>query len=336
MTKNVFVKTKFCSGILSMVSTHQSQHHSVSAEPEFDERCKTTYSQWKKGELPFEDASVQMKALIEEAIANQHLANQARAELLLGNMHGYRSNLNSSIKHFEIARDLYAAVGNEGRVTSCNLNLGEIYRQKGDFIKARKLFAAAYENAVKLDQIKTQAIARGNEGQMLISIGEPTIARDVLQEAVTLSENWPEDDLNTRAGMLCEVYHALAVINLNDTRLGEAWEQAQHALEMANQLSEPLSIGQANRTMGEVLTVLEDTEHEATPDSYFKASIEAFNGINAEGEMARTMHAYAHSLLKRGRRVRAARQLQKATLIFAKLGMIDDSSKAAEAQAQIF
>ena len=53
--------------------------------------------------------------------------------------------------------------------------------------------------------------------------------------------------------MLCEVYYALAVINLNDNRINEAWEQAQHALEMANQVSEPLAIGQANRTMGEVL-----------------------------------------------------------------------------------
>ena len=102
----------------------------------------------EKGELPFEQASTQMKTLIAEATKNSQIANQARGELLLGNMHGYRSNLNSSAKHFETARDLYTLVGNEARVAACNLNLGETYRQKGDFIKARELFAAAYENAV--------------------------------------------------------------------------------------------------------------------------------------------------------------------------------------------
>lgn len=308
--------------------------------PDFNEQCALILRQWQAGELPFIQAAAQLNTLSQQALREGNIANQARVEFSLGYMQGYRSNLNESIKHFEKARELYVLAEDERRVSSCDLNLGESYRGKGDFIKARDLFRAAYERSVQLGEIRQQTIARANEGQMLLSMGQVDAARTILHEALQLAELWEPQHRQTLVGLLCEVYHALAVIYLNENNLEAAWDEAKQALAAAHEFNQPRELGYANRTMGEVLTVYETPPHDSNfstnPDDYFKASIEAFRSLDAEGEEARTLHVFARSLAKRGKRVPAARQLQQATLIFAKLGMVDDAAKAAESQAEIF
>lgn len=308
--------------------------------PDFNEQCALILRQWQAGELPFLQAAARLDALGQQALRERNIANQARVEFSWGYVQGYRSNLSESIKHFEKARQLYEIAQDERRVSSCDLNLGESYRRKGDFIKARDLFRAAYERSVQLGELRSQTIARANEGQMLLSMGQTNGARVALQEALQLSEQWEPQHRQSLVGLLCEVYHALAVIYLNENNLEAAWDEAKQAVNAAQEFNQPLEIGYANRTMGEVLTVYQDPplggEFSTNPDDYFKASIEAFRSLDAEGEVARTLHVFARSLAKRGKRVPAARQLQQATLIFAKLGMVDDAAKAAESQAEIF
>ncbi|MEO8394730.1 MAG: hypothetical protein ABI700_17175, partial [Chloroflexota bacterium] len=72
--------------------------------PEFFARCETIFSNWENGDLPFKDALDQLTDLGYEAQRSDHLANQGRAELLLGILQGYRANLDASISHFERAR----------------------------------------------------------------------------------------------------------------------------------------------------------------------------------------------------------------------------------------
>ncbi len=323
-----------------MASSSSTQPQDVS--PEFNQRCLEVLREWESGKLPFETAVETFKRLKREDCAGSCMANEARVEFLLGYMQGYRSNLNVSIRHFEQARDLYELLGNESRLMSCDLNLGESYRQKGDFTRARRLFHAAYEKAIHLGDLRAQAVARSNEGLMLISMGHFRSARTALQEAQQLSDQWPAEHKNTLPGLLAEICHGMAIIHLNENDLQGAWERARQALKLAREIKEPLVLGLASRTVGEVLTALEtppandEADFSTNPDDYFKASVESFEELESEGEVARTMLVHARSLAKRGRRVPAARQLQAATLIFAKLGMVDDAAKAAESQAEIF
>ncbi len=313
---------------------------SVEPTPAFNERCRHVMFQWQAGEMPYAEAADALAQMAEEAVEQKHMANLARVEFTLGYIQGYRTNLNTAIRHFRRARELFEQVGNEQRVTSCDLNLGEVYRQKGDFGRARELFHTAYEQAGRLEDLPAQTVACANEGQMLLSMGQFEKAQMALNEALQMADRWPEDRKEDLIGLFCEIYHGLAVVYLNDGDLEAAWSEAKRALSAANATKQPLDVGQANRTMGEVLTALElppeDAEFSTEPDRYFRASIEAFKELDSEGEMARSMHVYARSLAKRGRRVPAARQLQQAMLIFAKLGMVDDQAKAAETQTEIF
>src|SRR5215217_4813823 len=108
--------------------------------PEFLDRSNTVFGNWENGDLPFKDALDQLTALGYEAQRSDHLADQGRAELLLGILQGYRANLDASISHFERARDLFERAGNRRRAVGCILNLGESYRLKGYFSRARQLF----------------------------------------------------------------------------------------------------------------------------------------------------------------------------------------------------
>jgi tetratricopeptide (TPR) repeat protein len=275
--------------------------------------------------------------------AGQHLANLGRVEILLGVMQGYRGNLNVCIQHFQKARDLFAEVGNDARVLKCDLNLGETYRQKGDFGKARELFQEVYETAARLGDIHTQTMALGNAGQMLLSMKQVADAEATLKDAIALAAQWSPEFANNQSGFFCEVHHALSVVYLSGKRMELALEQAQKSLHHARMSRQPMSIGFANRTMGEVMAAFDVIPAEllaegfsADPGDYFRAALEAFTEIDAQGERARTMHAHAKSLAKQGRRMAAARMLQQAMLTFAELGMVDDSAKAAESQADIF
>ena len=100
----------------------------------------------------------------------------------------------------------------------------------------------------------------------------------------------------------------------------------------------PVRLGFAHRAIGDVMTELgesPDPEFGNDPDEHYQAAVDAFRQIKAEGEVGKTFFAQGQSLTKRHKRRLAGRKFQQAMVIFTKLGMTDDASKAAEAQMLI-
>jgi tetratricopeptide (TPR) repeat protein len=307
--------------------------------PEFNNRCTELLQRWQSGELPFKDAVQKLEALAREAQASDKPANHGRAELLLGVMQGYRANLDASIRHLERARMLFEQVGNRRRVVGAVLNLGECYRLKGNFSRARQLFRAAYEAAEEIGNPETQANAACNEGLMLLSMNHIDSARIMLEKAYHLAAQGQSNQ--HQLAVFCEIHHGLASVYLKIGQHDEAWKHALNSLTLARGVEQPLMLGFANRAMGEVLSAFGALPSYANPalssdpDDYYRAASEAFREIKAEGEVARTMYAHALSLAGRGRGMTAARKLQQAMIIFTRLGMADDAAKAAHAQMDV-
>lgn len=305
--------------------------------PEFDARCINLVNRWRAGDIPFKEVVNGLNILSQEAVDSNHLANRGRVEHLHGYIQHYRGNLNTSIMHYERARSLFETVGNRRRVATMDLNQGENYRYKGEFMRARRLYHLAYVAADELDDIPLKSMAAANEGLVLISLSDYQAARSALQNAYQLTHLWTErlDDL---PAIRCEIHHGLAQIYLQAGNAGDAWKEAHLALENANQTQRPLQVGFAYRALGQALTALPacpDPDLPSEPDYYFKAAREAFEEIHAEGELARTMFAQARSLADRGKGRSAARILQQVMIIFTRLGMTYDAARAAEAQLAI-
>lgn len=308
--------------------------------PDIDQLCLSIVQRWESGELPHKEALTLLTEKENEMAISGQLANQARINHILGYLQHYRGNLEASIRHYEKAKGLFAAVGNVRRQCIMDLNTGENYRLKGDFTRARRLYRAAYETAQQLNDVITMSMAATNEGLALLSMGQNKPARRALEEGLALSHQWQER-LDQIPGLRCEIYHALALILLEGSDTSAAWDNAKQALWMARETGHASHFGLAYRVLGEVLTV---TEHPldnslgdgiTDPDEYFRLSLEAFRQINMEAEMARTIFAQGRSLARRGRRTTAARKFQQVMIMFTQLGMVDDIAKAAEAQLSI-
>ncbi|MBI5666790.1 MAG: tetratricopeptide repeat protein [Chloroflexi bacterium] len=309
----------------------------IEPTPEFNTRCLAIVQEWQRGLLPYADAWTQLADLEQEAAASNHLVNQGRVEQLFGYIKSYRGELNAAIHHYERARALYNQAGNQRRVGTCDLNMGEAYRYKGNFKRARELYEKAYQAFKQVGDREGEALAIGNKGQMLLSMGLLDSARADLEEGYRIAVSLPADEFFERNGILCETHHALALLYLAQGNLQTAWEETQRALEIAQATREPLETGFAYRAIAEVLTAgyRPGNGFSTDPDMYYQLASEAFSAIHAEGEIARTMFAQAKSLARRGRRMTAARKLQLAMGIFTKLGMVDDAAKAAEAQLEV-
>jgi tetratricopeptide (TPR) repeat protein len=268
----------------------------------------------------------------------------------LGTMQGYRANLDASLRHFQRARDFFERGENRPKALRALLKVGEIYRQKGDFTRARQYFEAAHDGAALLELPHIQSSATANLGLVALSMERYDLAQAQLLSACELADRIT--DAAERLALQCELHCALASVAMAKGSLDDAEAQCYTALWAAERLGQPLSIGWANRTMGQIVTGLiaaqravvpittqkVDETQEATlarsddPDDYFRAAIDAFQELKADGEVARTMYTQALSLITRGRGATAARKLQQAMILFTRLGMNDDAAKAAKAQ----
>jgi tetratricopeptide (TPR) repeat protein len=312
-------------------------------DPTFRERVDGVMNGWQSGANTYQVAVDALNTLRQEAADTGSRIHEALIENTFGIMHGYRSNLNQSLVHFENARRLYEQAGARQRLANCDLNIGETYRLKGNFTRARACFHQAYEQAKQFDLLNIQAIALTNEAQMWISLRSYEKARETLQKVHSFCEQpWssPETDRD-RQGRLdnnCEMYVAFVEVYLEQNRVEESWLHARQAFEIARILKRPLRTGFANRAVGNVVTRIEkipDSAFSENPDDYYRAALEAFREVRAEGEVGKTLFAQGKSHAHRGKKRSAAQLFQQAMVIFTRLGMTDDAAKAAEAQLDV-
>ncbi len=302
---------------------------------------------WTDGSLPYADAIRQLETLKVSALEDGRAQDAAYIESRRGVIEGYRGNYPASISHFEQARDLFLRAGNRLQVLMCNLNIGETYRLKGQYNRARQYFRMGYESAVDQGYREMQVLARANEGQMLLTQGHIDMAEAMLLEAYTLSEQpfevieegqSPQMVRRSWLDQRIDILQALAQIYLERGDPEQAWRFAREAHSVAGEIGSSLALGFATRAVAQAITLLgrpPEAPFAADPDAYFTQAIMAFKDINAEGEIARTLYLQGRSLARRGRATMASRKLHQAITMFSKLGMVDDAARATEEQLKL-
>lgn len=322
-----------------MTTLHSAPAH-PEPTPEFDAQCRAVYVGWLAGDVSPEDAVAQLTALAQRAEENGAAANWGRAEHLLGNIHLYRGSLSTSIMHFERAQQLFKQVDNRQRAITMNLNLGEAYRYKGDFTRARQLYHHAYETGAALDLVEIMTMAIANEGLLLLHLNRHEAARTALEEGYKLAQRWTADAQNLQA-LLTEVHAGLARVYLRRGDPQTAWQHAQRALQSADSGGERVHYGMACCAVADALTALSAVPEADTgafdpdPDAHYQAAMGAFREVRADAELAHALYAHGRSLAQRGRTLRAARQFQQAMILYTRLDMVADAARAASAQLDV-
>ncbi len=316
----------------------------TAVDPALRRQCDSILNAWKGGKTPHQTALDTLSTLSQEAHLAGRIGDEGYAEVVTGILQGWRGNFTISIQHFEKARDLFVRANNREQVVRCTLNIGESYRQKGSFTRARQYFNTAYRAAKEMEHIPLQATSRLNEALMLLSVDHADPARTALLEAYAMTDGiWQlggdeaNDDIR-RKGVRGEVCHSLATLALRDGDSAAAWVYAEEALSLGQALEMPLRLGMAYRVIGQIVTALDAPPgpgYSDNPDEYFQTAMEHFRAISADGEIARTLYAQGLSLQERGRTTLAARRIQQAIVIFSRLGMVDDAARAADVQLKM-
>ncbi len=311
-------------------------------EPEFNDRCFQLLRMWDAAKVSSRDLLNQLGNLAKEANESGHVTNLGRVEHLMGYVHHYLGNYNTSILHYEKSRRYYVRAGNRRRIATIDLNQGENYRLKGEFSRARTLYRTSYETSNAMDDHPMMSFALTNEGLVLVSVKDYVNARVALQQAYDLSLQWDRkvynDALEEAESLRCEIFLGLAEIDLAENNYTSAWKNAVASLQNAQVVSEPRAIGMAYRILGDVLTVLKTPLNEgmsSNPDDYYRQAMDHFKQVQAEGEIGRTVFAHARSLATRKNRLRAAQLFREAMVIFTRLEMTHDAVRAAEAQLKV-
>lgn len=305
---------------------------------DFQAKCLDVANQWEEGKLPYVEARQSLMTLAQDASQRGHLADQGRVEQVIGYIEVGRGNLNAGIHHFERARAAYNQVGNVIRAAICDMNIGESYRNKGDFKRALNMYGKAFDAFKAEDDIEDQAFALIYRGQAWLSMKRYDTALADFTDGLALAEQIPVG-AEDRSILLCEVNLALTRLYIQRERFGVAWEAAIRAYEVAQETPRAFEKGFSNRALAEIISVSGtpplDKRFVDDANFYFQAANDAFIEIHAEGEVARTMYAHAISLAREGRKMAAARKLQLAMIIFTRLGMVDDAARAAEMQLEV-
>jgi len=316
-----------------LTSSTADPANDISAD--FEASCQEIMQAWSQAELSAADALARLGELGKAAEEANQIANQARAEHLIGNVHHTIGNLPTSSACYERARRLYMRVNDRRRMATMDMNMGENYRLKGEFLRARRLYRSAYEVARELNDARLQAMSIVNEGLALISLKEYRAARHALQEGQNLLDGHASS-IAEAPFIYCYAHHGLASLELLASNPQSAWEHARLALHYAIQDNQALVIGFAWRTLGDAVSALEplpaDPELPDNPDDFYRNALDCFRDIQAEGEIGRTLFHHAKSLAARGKRRPAAQLFREAMVIFTRLGMTEDAARAAEAQ----
>jgi tetratricopeptide (TPR) repeat protein len=305
---------------------------------EFEALCQQVMQAWSQAELSAAEALQRLNELAKVAEDGEQIANQGRAEHLMGNIHHTIGNLPTSSAHYERARRLYLRANDRRRVATIDMNMGENYRLKGEYLRARRLYRSAYEAARDLGDVRLKAMSIVNEGLALISLKEYRAARHALQEGQSLLDAHAST-IAEAPYIYCYAHHGLASLELLAENPHSAWEHARLALNYAIQDNQALVIGFAWRTLGDAASALDplptDPELPDNPDDFYRNALDAFRDIQAEGEIGLTLFHHAKSLAARGKRRPAAQLFREAMIIFTRLGMTEDAARAAEAQLQV-
>jgi len=316
-----------------------------SISPHIQTETAALISAWEEGQTTYEVAMARFEVLVAE-IADENPNDHGLIEYRWAMIDGYRGSYEASIQHFERARDFFVTGGMRRRVIACHLNIGETYRLKGNFTRARQYFRIGYEAALELGHREMQVTCRINESQMLISLGYMEQAEGTLLECYTLAsepfpidaDRDPERAERGRLSHVVDITKSLTTIYASRRQADEAWRYAREANLIAHTLHVTLLMGFADRSMGEAVSLNPDRREDGVnldPDFYFQQSIQHFKEVNAEAEIARTLLVQGRSLIGRGKRTQAGRKLNQAIAIFSGLNLIDEASRAAEEQLKL-
>lgn len=279
----------------------------------------------------------QHAALKGDGITEGHLL------LMTGVINSSRARFRSAVHSYEQALALFNAQHCVSDGCLADMYLGQAHRALSNYVPARAHLQRALSQAPREHRNEIEARVKHQLGQLLLSVKDAEHAQTVLQESLDACDaSWlplaPWHNSDERAGLRCEILCALTESALATERETLAWQYARDAMATADTLVSPLRLGYAARAMGNAASIFGWSGLDASltdPDVYYRIAHEAFVSVANEAEAAHTLFAQANSKARRGKRRSSALLFERAMVIYSRLGMTEDATRAADAQLDV-
>jgi len=240
--------------------------------------------------------------------------------LLLGRYH-------EADRFFKQGLTLFRKLGDWRNAAAMLSNLGESARLRGDCQTAAPLYREAMALAREIDSRESEMLYLTNLSGALVGLEQFDQAEAGLRQVIALTAI-------PNSCALSETYCLLAEACLGQEKQDEALAAAQRALALAKESGSHLDMGSAWRTLGRVAAAIGQGRRsrvadpaEPAPDGCFEQSLRVFRQMNAEGEQARTLRAWAQYEVRRRRAAAGRKMWGEARDLFSRLGLSAEVEK---------
>ncbi len=237
-------------------------------------------------------------------------------------------------RFFAQGRALFADFGDRRNTAAMWSNLGESARLRGDHAAAVGLYQQALAIAREIGHRESEIIYLINLSGARIGLRQFALAEADLREAIALGGTPLSGALSEASGLLSEAL-------LGQGQQAEALDFARQALRLARQSENELDLGGAWRALGQVLAALEpnpppvpeavagDGSPVVAAGACLAESLRVFERMNARGEQARTLRAWAECERQCGRIEESRAKLAAALGLFEQLGATSEVAATA-------
>jgi len=248
---------------------------------------------------------------------------------LLGVAHLQQGHYLEADAFFQQGLSLFLELGDQRNTGAMWSNRGESARASGDYESALVLYEKALTIARHIGHRESELIYLANLSGTRLGLQQFEQAETDLRQVIN------QTSAPNSCG-LSEVCTLLSEACLGQGKLAEAIKSAQKAISLAQESESPLYLGAAWRALGRIGAWVYKSRSQpalaaAWPDlttndpvHCFAESLRVFRLINATGEQARTLRAWAEHEYQQGNVDPARKKLQEARDTFLHLGAIHE------------
>lgn len=267
---------------------------------------------WLKG-----DYDLSFKQMSEALEIRKELGDPRSIALSLNNIGLVKQDsgvFQEAIVYFQDSLKIRREIGDiTGLITSLN-NLGTVYVDKGDQETAVNLWREGLDEAKKIDDKLRQTYLLTNIGVALYHMERFSDAVETLEQASRLAGELGDRLLIGETARALGKTHAL----MGDHQ--KAREYLDRAIETFTKLRSKVQIGIALRTLAEVILAGGwSEEDERRAEDIYLRSVNTFEEIGNDLELARSLKSYSNLLNKQGRVQEAEKHARRAQAIFTQM-----------------
>jgi tetratricopeptide (TPR) repeat protein len=226
---------------------------------------------------------------------------------------------------FQQGLDLFKELGDRRNTAAMWSNRGECAYACGDYQTAAELYENALTIVRQIGSREGELIHLTNRAGARLGLKQFEPAEGDLRQVLSQTATPNSCALPAACTFLSEAY-------LGQGKLSEAVKTAEQAIALAEKSESSLYLGYAWRALGRIRARVPKRAHpeagagpapelpETAPPHCFGESLRVFRLINAHGEQARTLRAWAEYEMEQGDLEPGRRKLHEAREIFLRLG----------------